>query len=137
VLNPAIAASRRGPVCAKGCDAGSYYRLFQSQRQSLRPPWSSNLVSCTFTQGSQCITCGIVHRSPDKAVRKIFTVSKEDIVKEEAKWKRARARKRRAKKPVLLTLDAEGAVPLSLSGMQQFVLPFDNTQGFVTRRRVR
>ena len=28
--------------------------------------------------------------------------------------------------------DAEGAVPLSLSGMQQFVLPFDNTQGFVT-----
>jgi hypothetical protein len=28
--------------------------------------------------------------------------------------------------------DAEGAVPLSLSGMQQFVLPFDNTQGFAT-----
>jgi hypothetical protein len=28
--------------------------------------------------------------------------------------------------------DAEGAVPLSLSGMQQFVVPFDNTQGFVT-----
>ena len=28
--------------------------------------------------------------------------------------------------------DAEGAVPLTLSGMQQFVLPFDNTQGFAT-----
>jgi hypothetical protein len=28
--------------------------------------------------------------------------------------------------------DAEGAVPLSLSAIRQFVLPFDNTQGFVT-----
>lgn len=28
--------------------------------------------------------------------------------------------------------DAEGAVPLSLSGMRQFVVPFDNTHGFVT-----
>ena len=28
--------------------------------------------------------------------------------------------------------DAEGAVPLNLSGMQQFVVPFDNTVGFVT-----
>lgn len=28
--------------------------------------------------------------------------------------------------------DAEGAVPLSLSGIRQFVLPFNNTQGFVT-----
>ena len=35
----------------------------------------------------------------DNAVRKIFTVSKTDILKEEAKWKRARARKKRAKKP--------------------------------------
>jgi hypothetical protein len=33
----------------------------------------------------------------DNAVRKIFTVSKEDVLKEEAKWKRARARKKRAK----------------------------------------
>jgi hypothetical protein len=35
----------------------------------------------------------------DNAVRKIFTVSKEDLLKEEAKWKRARERKKRAKKP--------------------------------------
>jgi hypothetical protein len=28
--------------------------------------------------------------------------------------------------------DAEGAVPLNLSGMQQFVVPFDNTVGFIT-----
>ena len=28
--------------------------------------------------------------------------------------------------------DAEGAVPLSLSSIREFVLPFDNTQGFVT-----
>ena len=34
----------------------------------------------------------------DHAVRKMFTVSKEDILKEEAKWKRARARKKRTKK---------------------------------------
>jgi hypothetical protein len=35
----------------------------------------------------------------DNALRKILTVSKEDLVKEEEKWKRARARKKRAKKP--------------------------------------
>jgi hypothetical protein len=36
----------------------------------------------------------------DNAVRKMFTVSKEDMLKEEAKWKRARARKKnKAKKP--------------------------------------
>jgi hypothetical protein len=35
----------------------------------------------------------------DNAVHKMFSVSKEDILKEEAKWKRARARKRRTKKP--------------------------------------
>lgn len=35
----------------------------------------------------------------DNAFRKIITVSKEDLLKEEAKWKRARARKKRAKKP--------------------------------------
>lgn len=34
----------------------------------------------------------------DNAVRTIFTVSKEDVLKEEAKWKRARARKKRARK---------------------------------------
>jgi hypothetical protein len=33
----------------------------------------------------------------DYAVRKMFTVSKEDVLKEEAKQKRARARKKRAK----------------------------------------
>ncbi len=35
----------------------------------------------------------------DNAVRKLFTVSKEALLKEEAKWKRSRTRKRRAKKP--------------------------------------
>ena len=35
----------------------------------------------------------------DNAVRKIFSVSKKDLLKAEAKWKRARARKKRAKKP--------------------------------------
>ena len=35
----------------------------------------------------------------DNAVRQMFSVSKEDILKEEAKWKRARERKARAKKP--------------------------------------
>ena len=35
----------------------------------------------------------------DNALRKILTVSKDDLLKEEAKWKRARARKKRAKKP--------------------------------------
>lgn len=36
----------------------------------------------------------------DNAVRTIFAVSKEDVLKEEAKWKRARAgKKRRGKKP--------------------------------------
>ena len=34
----------------------------------------------------------------DNAVRKMFTVSKKAILKEEAKWKRARERKKRAKK---------------------------------------
>ena len=34
----------------------------------------------------------------DNAVRKMFSVSKEDLLKREAKWKRARARKKRAKK---------------------------------------
>jgi len=33
----------------------------------------------------------------DNALRKILTVSKEDLLKEEAKWKRARARKKRSK----------------------------------------
>lgn len=34
----------------------------------------------------------------DNAVRMMFTVSKEDVLKEEARLKRARARKNRAKK---------------------------------------
>jgi hypothetical protein len=34
----------------------------------------------------------------DNAVRKMFSISKEDILKEEAKWKRARARKKPTKK---------------------------------------
>ena len=34
----------------------------------------------------------------DYAVRKMFTVSKEDVLKEEARQKRARARKKRTKK---------------------------------------
>ena len=34
----------------------------------------------------------------DNAVRKMFTVSKAEIVKEEGKWKRDRERKKRAKK---------------------------------------
>ena len=34
----------------------------------------------------------------DNAVRMIFTVSKEELLKREAKWKRTRARKKRAKK---------------------------------------
>jgi hypothetical protein len=33
----------------------------------------------------------------DNAVRKMFSVSKEELLKREAKWKRARARKKRAK----------------------------------------
>ncbi len=33
----------------------------------------------------------------DNAVRKLFTVSKEQLLKEGAKWDRARARKKRAK----------------------------------------
>jgi hypothetical protein len=33
----------------------------------------------------------------DNAVRKVLTVSKEDLLKAEAKWKRARARKRATK----------------------------------------
>ena len=35
----------------------------------------------------------------DNAVRAILTVSKETLLKEEAKWKRARARKKLGKKP--------------------------------------
>jgi len=34
----------------------------------------------------------------DYAVRKILTVSKAELLKREAKWKKARARKKRAKK---------------------------------------
>ncbi len=34
----------------------------------------------------------------DNALRKIFRVSKDDLLKREAEWKRARARKRQAKK---------------------------------------
>jgi len=34
----------------------------------------------------------------DNALRKILTVSKDDLLKEEANWKRARARKKRSKK---------------------------------------
>jgi hypothetical protein len=34
----------------------------------------------------------------DNAVRKMFTVSKDDLQKAEAKWKQAQARKKRAKK---------------------------------------
>jgi hypothetical protein len=33
----------------------------------------------------------------DNAVRKMVTVSKEDLLKEEAKWKRTRAKKRAKK----------------------------------------
>ncbi len=35
----------------------------------------------------------------DNALRKILTAPKEDLLKEEAKWKRTRARKKRATKP--------------------------------------
>ena len=35
----------------------------------------------------------------DSAVRKIFSVSKEDVLMEEARLKRQRANKRKAKKP--------------------------------------
>jgi hypothetical protein len=34
----------------------------------------------------------------DNAVRKMFSVSKEELLKREAKWKRAQARKKRSKK---------------------------------------
>lgn len=34
----------------------------------------------------------------DNAVRKMFSVSKEELLKREAEWKRARARKKRTKK---------------------------------------
>ncbi len=34
----------------------------------------------------------------DNAVRKMFTVSKVELLKREAKWKRARVRKKRSKK---------------------------------------
>lgn len=33
----------------------------------------------------------------DNAVRKMFTVSKEELLKRETKWKRERARKKRTK----------------------------------------
>lgn len=33
----------------------------------------------------------------DNALRKVLSVSKEDLLKAEAKWKRERARKKRAK----------------------------------------
>lgn len=35
----------------------------------------------------------------DNAVRQIFTVSKEDILKREEEWKREQAKKKQAKKP--------------------------------------
>lgn len=35
----------------------------------------------------------------DNALRKILTVSKADLLKAEANWKRTRTRKKRAKKP--------------------------------------
>jgi hypothetical protein len=34
----------------------------------------------------------------DNAMRQVLSVSKEELLKREAKWKRARARKKRAKK---------------------------------------
>ena len=34
----------------------------------------------------------------DNAVRKMFSVSKDDLVKREAKWKRAQARKKKVAK---------------------------------------
>jgi hypothetical protein len=34
----------------------------------------------------------------DNAVRRMFSVSKEELLKREAKWKREQARKKRAKK---------------------------------------
>jgi hypothetical protein len=34
----------------------------------------------------------------DSAVRKMFSISKDALLKEEAKWTKARARKKRAKK---------------------------------------
>ena len=34
----------------------------------------------------------------DNAVRKMFSVSKEDFLKKEANWKRSQARKKRARK---------------------------------------
>jgi len=35
----------------------------------------------------------------DNALRRVLTVSKEDLLKAEAKWKQARARNKRANKP--------------------------------------
>lgn len=35
----------------------------------------------------------------DNAVRRMFSVSKEELLKREAEWRRAQARKKRAKKP--------------------------------------
>jgi hypothetical protein len=39
----------------------------------------------------------------DNAVRKVLTVSKTDLLKAEANWKRARARKKKVKKPTRLS----------------------------------
>jgi len=36
----------------------------------------------------------------DNAVRQMFSVSKDDLVKAEAKWTKARARKKRSKKTI-------------------------------------
>jgi hypothetical protein len=43
----------------------------------------------------------------DYAVRKMFTVSKKDVLKEETKWERARARSKRAEESgLILTVTA-------------------------------
>ena len=44
----------------------------------------------------------------DNALRKIFSVSKKDLLKREAQWKRERTRKRRAKKQQTHTKDKLG-----------------------------
>jgi hypothetical protein len=49
----------------------------------------------------------------DNAIRKMFSMSKEDLLKAEAKWKRAQARKKQAKKTWLFyetqTVHPEGS----------------------------
>lgn len=35
----------------------------------------------------------------DNAVRKMFSVSRDELLRREAKWKRAQARRKRTKKP--------------------------------------